>query len=275
MATASLARSSSDGSQAMADVNEADFIEGVVYMPGPVRYETHGKPHTMLATWMGYYVGKTSRSLGYGDNGTVRLDNDNEPQPDLFLLLPSGLGGKAKIDEDDYVSGPPALVCEVAASSVSIDLHLKKTAYRRNGVQEYLVWRTEEAAVDWFTLANGVYVPLSPAADGTLRSGIFPGLWLNPAHLLNGDLPGESCPPGSRDVFARACRFRQPAVDDLMRPRIAQNVMRLPFAGTPRPRLFVWMAHPSGVPFQSVSRTSIAPCSTSRRSIGTSSLTAA
>src|SRR5206468_4119933 len=84
----------------------------------------------------------------------------------------------------------PALVCEVAASSVSIDLHQKKTAYRRNGVQEYIVWRTEDSSINWFCLEGGDYVLLSPETDGTLRSRAFPGLWINPATLIAGDLSG-------------------------------------------------------------------------------------
>jgi Uma2 family endonuclease len=173
----------------MPNVNKAELVEGVVYMPSPVRYESHGKPHGILCTWLGYYMAKTPGVGGLGDNATVRLDNDNEPQPDLFLMLPARVGGLAKIDADDYISGPPALVCELAASSVSIDLHMKKTAYRRNGVQEYFVWRTEDSAIDWFSLVSGDYVPLAIEPDGTLRSRIFPGLWLNPANLFAGDLP--------------------------------------------------------------------------------------
>jgi len=142
-----------------------------------------------LATLLGYYFAKTPGLEEYGDNGTVRLDNDNEPQPDLFMMLPSKLGGKATVDEDDYITGPPALVCEISASSVSIDLHLKLNAYRRNGVQEYLVWRTQDAAVDWFTLEAGGFVPMKIESDGTLRSRIFPGLWLKPASLIAPDLP--------------------------------------------------------------------------------------
>lgn len=158
-------------------------------MPSPVRHRAHGKPHSILGAWLVYYAGKTPGLDDFGDNGTVRLDNDNEPQPDLYLLLPIKAGGRAKVDDDDYISGPPSLVCELAASSVSIDLHLKKTAYRRNGVQEYLVWRTEDQIIDWFVLTEGDFVPMKPEADGTLRSRIFPGLWLNPAHMLAGDLP--------------------------------------------------------------------------------------
>jgi Uma2 family endonuclease len=175
--------------RAMPGVKKAELIEGVVYMPSPVRFEAHSKPHAILGAWLVYYASKTPGLLGFGDNGTVRLDNDNEPQPDLFLLLPVKLGGHAKVDDDDYISGPPALVCEVAASSVSIDLHYKKTAYRRNGVQEYLVWRTEESVIEWFSLQGGDFIPLQPEADGTLRSRIFPGLWLIPASLIASDLP--------------------------------------------------------------------------------------
>jgi hypothetical protein len=174
---------------AMPDVNKAQLIEGIVFMPSPVRYHAHGKPHVLLSGWLCNYIAKTPGLADFGDNGTVRLDEDNEPQPDLFLLLPPALGGRAKVDADDYIAGPPTLVCEIAASSVNIDLHLKKNAYRRNGVREYLVWRTEESAFDWFELIGGEFVPIAPDAEGILKSRVFPGLWLNPATLLAADLP--------------------------------------------------------------------------------------
>jgi Uma2 family endonuclease len=168
---------------------KAELIEGVVYMASPVRHTAHANPHGVLSIWLGYYLAKTPGLLHlFGDNGTVRLDNDNEPQPDLYLMLPPAAGGQAKIDADGYISGPPTLVCEIAASSVSIDLHYKMNAYRRNGVHEYLVWRTEDAAIDWFALSEGQFLPIAPEADGTLRSRHFPGLWLLPSALLAGDL---------------------------------------------------------------------------------------
>jgi Uma2 family endonuclease len=174
---------------AMLGVKKAELIEGVVYMPSPVNHQWHGKPHLILGNWLGHYAAKTPGLREFGDNGTVRLDNDNEPQPDLYLMLPPHAGGRAKVDEDGYISGPPTLVCEVAASSISIDTHLKKTAYRRNGVQEYLIWRAEDAAFDWFALVGGDFVPIALEPDGTLRSRAFPGLWLDPRTLLAADLP--------------------------------------------------------------------------------------
>lgn len=43
--------------------------------------------------------------------------------------------------QDDYIEGAPEVVVEIAASSASYNLHYKKEAYRRNGVQEYIVWQ--------------------------------------------------------------------------------------------------------------------------------------
>ncbi len=173
----------------MTQVKKAELVEGVVYMPSPVRLKKHGMPHTVLAGWLAYYLAKTPGLDLFGDNATVRLDEDNEPQPDLLLLLPPHVGGTAKLDADDYVSGPPDLVCEVSASTVSIDLHAKMNAYRRNGVREYIAWRTEDGAVDWFILREGRYEPMLTADDGSMRSACFPGLWLDPKALGALDLP--------------------------------------------------------------------------------------
>ena len=89
---------------------------------------------------------------------------------------------------DDYVEGAPELVVEVAASSASIDLHDKRRAYRRNGVQEYVVWRTHERQIDWFELADGEYRSLAPDDAGIVHSRVFPGLRIAAGALLKGDL---------------------------------------------------------------------------------------
>ncbi len=174
---------------AMPEGEKAELIEGIVYMASPVRTNRHGKPHLILANWLGHYISATPGLDEYGDNATARLDDDNEPQPDLALLLPARIGGLARVDDDDYMTGPPTLVCEIAASSVSIDLHGKLNAYRRNGVREYLIWRTLDSAVDWFVLREGQYVPLAADSNGVLKSEQFPGLWLDVGSLLIGDLP--------------------------------------------------------------------------------------
>lgn len=170
---------------AMPKLKKAELIEGVVYMPSPVRYTQHGNPHFLLGTWLGLYAAATPGVDGASDT-TVRLDLDNEPQPDLVLRI-TGPRGSSQVDADGYLQGPPELVVEVAASSASYDLHQKLAAYRRNGVREYLVLRTEDAAVDWFVLRRGAYERQLVDAAGRLRSERFAGLWLDAAGLLRGD----------------------------------------------------------------------------------------
>lgn len=175
--------------QAHPEIRKAELIEGRVYMPSLVRFEQHSSPHRDLVTWLGVYNAATPRLRG-GDNGTLRLDYENEPQPDAFLRMEPAQGGKSRVTEDDYVEGPPELVVEVAGSSTSYDLYDKLRAYQRNGVQEYLVAQVYEQQVEWFALREGVYEPLAPDEAGILRSEVFPGLWLQPAALWAADIAG-------------------------------------------------------------------------------------
>jgi Uma2 family endonuclease len=173
--------------EAMPHLKKAELIEGVVYVPSPVRYRHHGAPHAQLISWLGQYAAGTPE-VAVSENSTVRLDLDNEPQPDALLLIDPARGGQARFSPDDYIEGSPELVAEVASSSVSYDLHAKLPVYRRNGVREYVVWRVLEQAIDWFVLRVGQYERLLVDANGLLRSEVFPGLWLDAAALVRGEL---------------------------------------------------------------------------------------
>ncbi|NJM73205.1 MAG: Uma2 family endonuclease [Scytonema sp. RU_4_4] len=172
---------------AMPHIKKAELIEGVVYLASPVRFRSHGQPHGDLIIWLGTYKVSTP-GIELADNATVRLDLDNEPQPDAVLLIDERLGGQARISNDDYIEGAPELVAEVAASSASIDLHDKKRAYRRNGIQEYIVWQVLDNKLDWFSLQNGEYLLLKADANDVIKSQVFPGLWLALSALLTGDM---------------------------------------------------------------------------------------
>ena len=171
---------------AMPKLKKAELIEGIVYfMASPLRITQHGAPHADIMVWLGFYKAFTP-NLQLGDNCTVRLDLDNEPQPDALLRIV--VGGRSTISEDGYVEGAPELIVEIAASTVSLDLHQKSNVYRRNQVQEYLVWRIDDRQFDWFKLIDGEYVQLEPNPEGVICSQIFPGLWLDKTALLGGDL---------------------------------------------------------------------------------------
>jgi len=169
--------------QVMPEV-KAELIEGVVYVASPLRFKSHAQPHGNIMGWLWTYSIATPK-VELGDNPTVRLDLDNEVQPDAVLLI---AGGRSHLSEDDYIEGAPELVVEVAASSAANDLYDKKKVYRRTGVQEYIVWQTFENKLDWFSLQQGEYVPLVADTEGVVQSQVFPGLWLAVPALLSGDM---------------------------------------------------------------------------------------
>jgi Uma2 family endonuclease len=172
---------------AMPLVNKAELIEGVVFMPSPVRLQHHGKPHADFFGWLVMYRAGTV-GVSVGDNSTVRLDLENEPQPDALAIVEPEFGGQVVISPDDYIEGSPDLVGEIASSTASFDLHTKLRVYRRNRVQEYLVWRVLDKAIDWFALHGTDYDRLPLGSDGILRSEVFPGLWLDPSAMIRSDL---------------------------------------------------------------------------------------
>ena len=172
---------------AMPYLKKAELIEGVVYLPPAVRAKNHAQPHSDIITWMGVYRALTPGVLSY-DNATVRLDEDNEPQPDASLRIDEKKGGRSTISADDYIEGSPELAVEIAASSASYDSHDKKHAYRRNGIQEYIIWRSRDQEIDWFSLQEGEYILITPNEQGILKSTVFPGLWLDVEAFIAGDL---------------------------------------------------------------------------------------
>jgi len=171
---------------AQRDIKKAELIEGIVFMPSPVRL-IHAEPHAAMHGLLVYYCAFTPGAR-VADNATVRLDFDNEPQPDVLLRIEPEAGGQSRVSDDGYLEGAPELVVEVAASSASIDMHAKLHAYRRNGVREYLVWRTEERRIDVFELVDGEYRPLAADDAGVVHSRIFAGLRFAIDALLDGNI---------------------------------------------------------------------------------------
>lgn len=170
---------------ARPDIKKAELIEGVVYVASPVHFEEHAEPHGFMLHWLWTYRLRHP-GVRVGDNGTVRLDRDNEAQPDAFMFKEGGRAGRTS---DDYLEGAPELVAEIAASSAAHDMNAKMHIYRRNGVREYVVWQIYDERVDWFRLnADGVYEPAMPGEGGIIDSEVFPGLRLDVPALLRGDL---------------------------------------------------------------------------------------
>lgn len=175
---------------ARPEIKRAELVSGVVYVTSPMRFSAHDAPTILVSGWLFTYT-LTAPGVVQGGGGTIYLDATTEVQPDAFLFWePAVRPGGIRRRSDDYLEGSPELVVEVAASSVSYDLHDKLEAYRRAGVPEYIVRQIFDGRILWLRLRDGIYVPLEPNAHGINESEVFPGLRLDVAAMLAGDRAG-------------------------------------------------------------------------------------
>jgi len=170
--------------EAMPQLKFAELIGGIVYMPSPLSTE-HGDTDFNVATWLGTYAVLTPVCRG-NDNSTWLMLEDS-PQPDKSLRILTEYGGHSR-PQGKYLSGAPEFLSEVSLTSESYDLNEKLNLYQAAGVDEYLAVLLESREIRWRRLVDGVYELMPASADGVLRSQVFPGLWLQPAALLAGDM---------------------------------------------------------------------------------------
>ncbi len=162
---------------------KAELIGGIVYVASPLKHN-HSREHVSLAGLLFAYESATP-GVEAGDNATVLLGEESEPQPDLHLRILPECGGQSRITPDDYISGAPELVIEIALSNRSIDLHAKRNDYARYGVREYVVVCVREHEIRWFDLSNGRELAIGP--DGVLRMQNYPGLWIDTRALFSNE----------------------------------------------------------------------------------------
>jgi len=171
--------------EAMGEHVQAELIGGIVYMHSPLKV-THGRPHSEVIGWLMLYKAATP-GTDVLDNTTAILDEHCEPQADASLLILPEFGGQTQENEENYLTGAPEFMGEVASSSVAYDLHSKRQDYEKAGVQEYLVLIVEEKRAIWFVRRDEKFVSMPPDKDGIYRSQIFPGLWLDVDAVFRGD----------------------------------------------------------------------------------------
>lgn len=111
----------------------------------------------------------------------LRLDQFNEPGPDLLLLRPR---------PDDYRAGHPTaadvlLLVEVSDTSLAYDRGVKLPLYPRFGVPEVWIVDIASAAVEVFRdLQAGAYSSFERRIGGTLSPALVPVVLIDVAALV-------------------------------------------------------------------------------------------
>jgi hypothetical protein len=164
---------------------QAELIGGIVYLASPLSWP-HASYHQQLNMVFGMYAACTP-GVESGDNATIILGEDSEPQPDLTLRILAACGGQSTVNVEEYVEGPPELLAEIAYSRRAIDMNQKREDYEQAGVQEYLVLCVEEQELHWFRFATGDEI--RPNRQRISRSGVFAGLWIDSKALLDQNGP--------------------------------------------------------------------------------------
>jgi Uma2 family endonuclease len=166
-------------------IKRAELIGRIVYMPSPVSLE-HGDADHLVGVWLAHYEAATPGCRG-SDNATWLMSDADAPQPDKSLRILPEYGGQSR-REGGYAAGAPEFLAETCVSGAAYDLHQKFDLYEEAGVQEYLAVLMQEQQVRWHQLINGRLQIVPTPEDGIHRSVAFPGLWLDAAALLAGNL---------------------------------------------------------------------------------------
>ncbi|MBM3738395.1 MAG: Uma2 family endonuclease [Acidobacteria bacterium] len=188
---------------ALPDLKNAELIDGVVYVASPVG-PSHGTPDIILHTWMCTYSLKTP-GVEAVCNTSCEVSG-SMPQPDSALRILPEYGGRTRTGRS-WIDGPPDLIVEVSDSSVRKDLGPKRALYERSRVSEYITYEVATGRLTWRWLGpGGIYRVLKPEPDGSIRSRIFPGLWLDPKAIATNQSPLPMLAKGMRSPEYREFR---------------------------------------------------------------------
>ena len=165
--------------EALSHPAKIELIDGIV------RIESDGIDPQSAGVQAGFLTclqsyAEAAPGTEFSDSAAViLLDRENIIHPDGVLRIAQACGGRTGITEKRHIVGAPELIAEVMLSRGINDLREKLSAFRRNGVPEYVVWRLPEKKVEWFQLERGEYVLNLPGPNNVLCSRVFPGLCLN------------------------------------------------------------------------------------------------
>jgi Uma2 family endonuclease len=160
---------------ALPALKNAELIEGIVYVASHVSIE-HGEFDALIGAWLTLYAWSTP-GCRTGHNSTWAMLG-SAPQPDVYLALTPERGGQSR-RSGEYGSGAPELAVEICVTNTEIDFGPKLALYQRAGVREYITVESFTKRIVWRVVQDGSYREIAAEPDGSLRSIVFPGLWLH------------------------------------------------------------------------------------------------
>lgn len=109
--------------------------------------ETHWRAKQAIISWL---LRRLPPDVDLAPDGPLRLDEDQEPEPDFFLFATA-------TPVNDVRGGDVLLVCEIADSSLAKDRAVKAPLYSVYGVRLYWIVDVINRVTFVHTLDSGVY----------------------------------------------------------------------------------------------------------------------
>ncbi len=114
--------------EAHPEIKKAELLNGRVLIPSRTGTTAHGESTASLGLLLGTYAAE-SRMLLVTSNSTLRIDEDNEPQPDLILridadgCLQSRMFPGLRIDVPALLAGDDRKALATLRSSLEVGAH--------------------------------------------------------------------------------------------------------------------------------------------------------
>ena len=160
--------------------DRVELIDGEIAAMSSIGPEHVGAVNSSAEFWILALAGKATVQI----QGSVRLDEWNEPQPDVAILkrrddfYRSGLAGP-----DDVL-----LLIEVSDTSLRYDRRIKLALYARFGIPEFWIANIRARSIEVYTdPVNGEYTSLQTFRRGqTITPTAFPDVVLPVSDIIGG-----------------------------------------------------------------------------------------
>ena len=119
----------------------------------------------------------------------VELNDGTRWRPGLVVMVNHGVWKQCEPEPDyDCFRGPPNFVLDVFPASELRDYVVRRAAFERAGVGEYVALRNSQPLTwTWNRRVDNRFTEVETAEDELLMSSALPGLWMPTSALRNRD----------------------------------------------------------------------------------------
>ena len=151
-----------------------EFAGGRLIPVAPQSHD-HARKGSILFALLQLFVEERGGGLVVPDGFAQRLDVGTVRVPDVAYFRPESI----ERVKPTFSEGGADLVIEIVSTDSQVrDRGEKFVEYERAGVEEYWIVDPIRRSAEFYRLAEGLYRPVLPDAEGRAHSSALPGFWI-------------------------------------------------------------------------------------------------